>query len=136
MVQLVTPLHPALPLESINNFHCGNSLPPLVLEVGNHADEKVPCDTAEELVLLGMSELLVGTPTEPQAVPNPQNTLLDTKCLIGKRFNDAQTQKEMKMVPFNIVKVPNGDAWVEANAQQYLPSHISAFVLTKMKEIA
>ena len=81
-------------------------------------------------------ELLAGTPSKPQVVPNPPNTLLDTKWLIGRRFDDAQTQKEMKIVPFNIDKAPNGDVWVVANGQQYFPSHISAFVLTKMKEIA
>ncbi|CAL5214398.1 unnamed protein product [Lathyrus oleraceus] len=81
-------------------------------------------------------ELLVGTPAKRQAVTNPTNTLVGIKSLIGRRFDDAQTQKEMKMVPFKIVKAPNGDAWVEANGQQYSPSQIVAFVLTKMKETA
>ncbi|KAH9685153.1 70 kDa heat shock protein [Citrus sinensis] len=72
-------------------------------------------------------ELLVGTPAKRQAVTNPANTLFGTKRLIGRRFNDAQTQKEMKMVPFKIVNAPNGDAWVEANGQQYSPSQIGAF---------
>jgi molecular chaperone DnaK (HSP70) len=81
-------------------------------------------------------ELLVGTPAKRQAVTNPTNTLFGIKRLIGRRFDDAQTQKEMKMVPFKIVKAPNGDAWVEANGQQYSPSQIGAFVLTKMKETA
>ncbi|KAI3439231.1 uncharacterized protein J3R85_004947 [Psidium guajava] len=81
-------------------------------------------------------ELLVGTPAKRQAVTNPANTVFGTKRLIGRRFDDAQTQKEMKMVPFKIVKAPNGDAWVEANGQQYSPSQIGAFVLTKMKETA
>jgi len=57
-VKLVAPRHRALPLESINNFHCGNSLPPLVLEVQDCADEKVPYDAMEELVLLCTTELL------------------------------------------------------------------------------
>lgn len=82
------------------------------------------------------AELLVGTPAKRQAVTNPANTVFGTKRLIGRRFDDAQTQKEMKMVPFKIVKAPNGDAWVEANGQQYSPSQIGAFVLTKMKETA
>ncbi|CAA6667536.1 unnamed protein product [Spirodela intermedia] len=69
-------------------------------------------------------ELLVGTPAKRQA------------RLIGRRFEDPQTQKEMKMVPYKIVKAPNGDAWVETNGQQYSPSQIGAFVLTKMKETA
>ncbi|CAL9757319.1 unnamed protein product [Musa acuminata subsp. burmannicoides] len=81
-------------------------------------------------------ELLVGTPAKRQAVTNPTNTLFGTKRLIGRRFDDPQTQKEMKMVPFKIVRAPNGDAWVEANGQQYSPSQIGAFVLTKMKETA
>ncbi|KAL9174407.1 hypothetical protein ABFS82_02G051400 [Erythranthe guttata] len=81
-------------------------------------------------------ELLVGTPAKRQAVTNPTNTVFGTKRLIGRRFDDAQTQKEMKMVPYKIVRAPNGDAWVEANGQQYSPSQIGAFVLTKMKETA
>eukprot|EP00262_Sarcandra_glabra_P018235 TRINITY_DN6476_c0_g1_i1.p1 TRINITY_DN6476_c0_g1~~TRINITY_DN6476_c0_g1_i1.p1 ORF type:complete len:679 (-),score=174.19 TRINITY_DN6476_c0_g1_i1:353-2389(-) len=81
-------------------------------------------------------ELLVGTPAKRQAVTNPTNTLFGTKRLIGRRFDDPQTQKEMKMVPYKIVKAPNGDAWVEMNGQQYSPSQIGAFVLTKMKETA
>ncbi|KAK9007774.1 hypothetical protein V6N11_074692 [Hibiscus sabdariffa] len=81
-------------------------------------------------------ELLVGTPAKRQAVTNPTNTLFGTKRLIGRRFDDPQTQKEMGMVPYKIVKAPNGDAWVEANGQQYSPSQVGAFVLTKMKETA
>ncbi|CAL9124096.1 unnamed protein product [Musa textilis] len=82
-------------------------------------------------------ELLVGTPAKRQAVTNPTNTLFGTKRLIGRRFDDPQTQKELKMVPYKIVKAPNGDAWVEMNGQQYSPSQIGAFVLlTKMKETA
>ncbi|KAG0452749.1 hypothetical protein HPP92_025413 [Vanilla planifolia] len=81
-------------------------------------------------------ELLVGTPAKRQAVTNPTNTVFGTKRLIGRRFDDPQTQKEMKMVPYKIVKAPNGDAWVEANGQSYSPSQIGAFILTKMKETA
>lgn len=81
-------------------------------------------------------ELLVGTPAKRQAVTNPANTVFGTKRLIGRRFDDPQTQKEMKMVPYKIVRAPNGDAWVEANGQQYSASQIGAFVLTKMKETA
>ncbi|KAK6241260.1 hypothetical protein SCA6_006649 [Theobroma cacao] len=81
-------------------------------------------------------ELLVGTPAKRQAVTNPTNTVFGTKRLIGRRYDDPQTQKEMGMVPYKIVKAPNGDAWVEANGQQYSPSQIGAFILTKMKETA
>ncbi|KAK8562784.1 hypothetical protein V6N12_010854 [Hibiscus sabdariffa] len=71
-------------------------------------------------------ELLVGIPAKRQAVTNPTNTLFGTKRLIGRRFEDPQTQKEMGMVPYKIVKAPNGDAWVEANGQQYSPSQRQA----------
>ncbi|KAK1433190.1 hypothetical protein QVD17_10098 [Tagetes erecta] len=81
-------------------------------------------------------ELLIGTPAKRQAIANPSNTLFGTKRLIGRRFDDPQTQKEMGMVPYKIVKAPNGDAWVEINGQQYSPSQVGAFVLTKMKETA
>jgi len=81
-------------------------------------------------------ELLVGTPAKRQAVTNPTNTVSGTKRLIGRKFDDPQTQKEMKMVPYKIVRAPNGDAWVEANGQKYSPSQVGAFVLTKMKETA
>ena len=57
--------------------------------------------------------------------------------MIGRRFDDPQTRKEMKMVPYKIVKAPNGDAWVETtDGKQYSPSQVGAFVLTKMKETA
>ncbi|KAF9594029.1 hypothetical protein IFM89_026881 [Coptis chinensis] len=77
----------------------------------------------------------VGTPRR-RSVTNPTNTVYGTKCPIGEGLMIHETQKEMKMVPYKIVKAPNGDAWVEANGQQYSPSQIGAFVLTKMKETA
>ncbi|KAF6257713.1 heat shock protein Hsp70C [Scenedesmus sp. NREL 46B-D3] len=81
-------------------------------------------------------ERLVGIPAKRQAVTNPTNTVYATKRLIGRAFKDEQTQKETKMVPYKIVAAPSGDAWVEAGGQQYSPSQIGAFVLTKMKETA
>lgn len=81
-------------------------------------------------------ERLVGTPAKRQAVTNPTNTLFGTKRLIGRPFDDPQTQKEAKMVPYKIVRAPNGDAWVEAGGQTYSPSQVGAFVLGKMKETA
>jgi len=79
---------------------------------------------------------LVGQPAKRQAVTNSANTLTATKRLIGRRFDDDETQEDMKTSSFQIVKAPNGDAWVEAQGKQYSPSQVGAFVLTKMKETA
>eukprot|EP00850_Spirogloea_muscicola_P018810 SM000176S03141 [mRNA] locus=s176:225480:228720:+ [translate_table: standard] len=81
-------------------------------------------------------ELLVGTPAKRQAVTNPQNTIFGTKRLIGRKFDDPLTQKEMKMVPYKIIRGPNGDAWVEAGGRQLSPSQVGGFVVAKMKETA
>ena len=81
-------------------------------------------------------ERLVGQPAKRQAVTNPTNTLSATKRLIGRRFEDAETQKDMETASYKIVKAPNGDAWVHAGGKDYSPSQIGAFVLTKMKETA
>ncbi|HKU97645.1 MAG TPA: molecular chaperone DnaK [Vineibacter sp.] len=81
-------------------------------------------------------ERLVGQAAKRQGVTNPMKTLYAVKRLIGRRFEDPMVQKEASMVPFKIVKAANGDAWVEADGQQYSPSQISAFILTKMKETA
>lgn len=82
------------------------------------------------------NERIVGMPAKRQAVTNAKNTLYATKRLIGRRFDDAEVQKDMKTVSYKIVKSSNGDAWVEANGKMYSPSQIGAFVLTKMKETA
>lgn len=79
---------------------------------------------------------LVGMPAKRQAQTNPENTVYATKRLIGRRFEDAEVSKEQKMVPFKIVKAPNGDAWVESLGKKYSPSEIGAYVLMKMKETA
>ena len=81
-------------------------------------------------------ERLVGIPAKRQAVTNATNTLFGVKRLIGRPYDDPQTAKEMKMVPFNIVKADNGDAWVEAGGQKLSPSQVGAFVLQKMKDTA
>lgn len=81
-------------------------------------------------------ERLVGMPAKRQAVTNAANTLYATKRLIGRRFDDPEVQKDMKIVSYKIVKSSNGDAWVEAHGKVYSPSQIGAFVLTKMKETA
>ncbi|CAJ0944042.1 unnamed protein product [Ranitomeya imitator] len=81
-------------------------------------------------------ERLVGMPAKRQSVTNPNNTLYATKRLIGRRFDDPEVQKDIKNVPFKIVRASNGDAWVEAHGKLYSPSQIGAFVLVKMKETA
>ncbi len=81
-------------------------------------------------------ERLVGQPAKRQAVTNPENTLFAVKRLIGRRFDDKTVKKDQKLVPFEIVKGDNGDAWVEARGEKYSPSQVSAFILQKMKETA
>ncbi|WP_338244906.1 molecular chaperone DnaK [Aurantiacibacter hainanensis] len=81
-------------------------------------------------------ERLIGQPAKRQAVTNPDNTLFAIKRLIGRRFDDPTTKKDMDLVPYDIVKGKNGDAWVEAGGEEYSPSQISAFILQKMKETA
>merc|ERR1719145_74238 len=79
---------------------------------------------------------LVGVPAKRQAVTNPENTVFATKRLIGRRFDEEATQKDMKNLPYEVIKGKNGDAWVEMGGEKYSPSQIGAFVLEKMKETA
>ncbi|KAK2741565.1 70-kilodalton heat shock protein [Myotisia sp. PD_48] len=81
-------------------------------------------------------ERLVGVAAKRQAVVNPENTLFATKRLIGRKFTDAECQRDLQEVPYKIVQHTNGDAWVEAQGQKYSPSQIGGFVLQKMKETA
>lgn len=81
-------------------------------------------------------ERLIGQPAKRQAVTNPESTIYAVKRLIGRRFDDPMTKKDMELVPYSIVKGKNGDAWVEAGGEKYSPSQISAFTLQKMKETA
>ncbi|RWO00866.1 molecular chaperone DnaK [Mesorhizobium sp.] len=81
-------------------------------------------------------ERLVGQPAKRQAVTNPENTIFAVKRLIGRRYDDPVTEKDKKLVPYQIVKGDNGDAWVEAGGKKQSPSQISAMILQKMKETA
>ncbi|MBA2650837.1 MAG: molecular chaperone DnaK [Tatlockia sp.] len=81
-------------------------------------------------------EVLVGQAAKRQAVTNPDHTLYAVKRLIGRRFEDAVVQKDIKMVPYKIIKADNGDAWVQVNGQKIAPPQISAEVLRKMKKTA
>jgi molecular chaperone DnaK len=82
------------------------------------------------------NEVLVGQSAKRQAVTNPTNTLFAVKRLIGRRFEDDVVQKDIKMVPYKIVKADNGDAWVEAKSESMAPPQVSAEVLRKMKKTA
>jgi molecular chaperone DnaK len=82
------------------------------------------------------SEILVGQSAKRQAVTNPQNTLFAVKRLIGRRFDDDVVQKDIKMVPYQIVKAESGDAWVSVNDDKMAPPQVSAEVLRKMKKTA
>jgi len=82
------------------------------------------------------NEVLVGQPAKRQAVTNPQNTLFAIKRLIGRKFDDEVVQRDIKMVPYKIVKADNGDAWVEVQGKKMAPQEISARILMKMKKTA
>ncbi|MGI9369966.1 MAG: molecular chaperone DnaK [Ruegeria sp.] len=92
--------------------------------------------TTPSIVAFTEDERLVGQPAKRQAVTNPDNTIFGVKRLIGRRVDDAEVEKDKKMVPYAIVNGGNGDAWVEARGEKYSPSQISAFTLGKMKETA
>ncbi|MGI5309132.1 molecular chaperone DnaK [Rheinheimera sp. WS51] len=81
-------------------------------------------------------EVLVGQPAKRQAVTNPKNTLFAIKRLIGRRFEDEEVQRDIKIMPFAIVKADNGDAWVEVKGKKLAAPQISAEVLKKMKKTA
>ncbi len=81
-------------------------------------------------------QTLVGQTAKRQAVTNPEKTFFAIKRLIGRNFSDEKVTRDREMVPYEIVKADNGDAWVQAGGKSYAPSQISAFVLQKMKETA
>ncbi|MGJ8526779.1 Chaperone protein DnaK [Halomonadaceae bacterium LMG 33818] len=81
-------------------------------------------------------QTLVGQAAKRQAVTNPTNTLYAVKRLIGRKFSDAEVQKDIKIVPYKIVEADNGDAWVEVKGDKMAPPQVSAEVLKKMKKTA
>ncbi len=81
-------------------------------------------------------EILVGQSAKRQAVTNPEKTLFAIKRLIGRKFDEEVVQRDIKLVPYNIIKADNGDAWVEVNGKKMAPPEISARILMKMKKTA
>ena len=92
--------------------------------------------TTPSMVGITDDERLVGQPAKRQAVTNPENTLFAIKRLIGRRHDDKYSKKFSELVPYKIVSAKNGDAWVQANGQDYAPSEVSSFILRKLKEDA
>src|ERR1700693_3812606 len=82
------------------------------------------------------AELLVGAPAKRQSVTNPKNTLFAIKRLIGRKFDEKEVQKDIGLMPFNIMKADNGDAWIAVRDRKLAPPQISAEILRKMKKTA
>ena len=81
-------------------------------------------------------ERLVGQIAYRQAITNPDNTIFAVKRLMGRKYDDSEVQKAMKVLPYKIVRADNGDAWVELRGKSYSPAEISAFILQKMRQTA
>ena len=92
--------------------------------------------TPSIVAFTGEGERLVGQPAKRQAVTNPEKTFFAVKRLIGRRYYDPMVAKDKKLVPYEIVKGDNGDAWLSDGDKKYSPSQVSAFILQKMKETA
>jgi len=92
--------------------------------------------TPSQVAFTESGERLVGQPAKRQAVTNPEATLFAIKRLIGRRNDDPMVEKDKKLVPYEITKGDNGDAWVKVRSEKYSPSQVSAFILQKMKETA
>lgn len=92
--------------------------------------------TTPSIIAYTDKETLVGTPAKRQAITNPKNTLFAIKRLIGRRFQDEEVQRDVKIMPFEILAADNGDAWVGVKGEKMAPPQISAEVLKKMKKTA
>ena len=92
--------------------------------------------TTPSVVAYTDDEVIVGSPAKRQAVTNPQDTIFAVKRLIGRRFDEEVVQRDIKLVPYKIVKADNGDAWVEAKGNKMASPEVSARILQKMKRTA
>ena len=92
--------------------------------------------TTPSIVAYGKDEILVGASAKRQSVTNPKNTIYASKRLIGRKFKEEAVQKDIDLMPYEIMEAKNGDAWVRANGQELAPPQISAEVLRKMKKTA
>lgn len=92
--------------------------------------------TTPSIVAYNQDEMLVGSPAKRQAITNPKETFFATKRLIGRRFNDAEVNKSIESMPYDIVSHSNGDAWLKSKGKNIAPAQISAAVLAKMKKVA
>lgn len=92
--------------------------------------------TTPSIIAYTDNEILVGAPAKRQAVTNAKNTVYAVKRLIGRRFEDAEVQRDIETMPFEIVKAANGDAWVKAQGKELSPPQVSAEILRKMKKAA
>jgi molecular chaperone DnaK len=92
--------------------------------------------TPSVVAYLDNNEILVGEPAKRQAVTNPKNTIYAAKRLIGRRYDEEVVRKDMEIVPYQIIKADNGDAWIEAAGKKLAPQQVSAQVLMKMKKTA
>ena len=92
--------------------------------------------TTPSIVTYTDTEILVGAAAKRQAITNPTNTIYEVKRLIGRKFNDAEVQNNIKSIPYKIIEADNGDAWVEINGKKLSPQQVSAEILRKMKSTA
>ncbi|QIM62170.1 molecular chaperone DnaK [Pasteurellaceae bacterium Orientalotternb1] len=92
--------------------------------------------TTPSIIAYTDKETLVGQPAKRQAITNPKNTVFAIKRLIGRRFTDSEVQRDIEIMPFEITKADNGDAWVSVKGEKMAPPQISAEVLKKMKKTA
>jgi len=92
--------------------------------------------TTPSIVAYGKDEILVGASAKRQSVTNPKNTIYASKRLIGRKFKEEAVQKDIDLMPYEIMEAKNGDAWIRVNDQELAPPQISAEVLRKMKKTA